>query len=89
MSYIHKSCIERWHDFLHTTVVDITYGKGINPSFFAIDLHKSVVLSKRNSNLLWGNIHNQFAFHMSIKFSRDSLAPLLKKMLRGNLFAPK
>ena len=66
MSYVHEGCIERWHQFFDTTVVDISHCEGVHTAFFAIDLHESVVFGQRNSNLLWRNIHNQFAFHMSM-----------------------
>ena len=63
MTYIHKYRIQRRHDLLHTTVVDIAYGKIILIPLLASHFLQSVILCQRYRDFCRLYVNNQFAFH--------------------------
>ena len=64
VTYIHEYCIQRGHNFLHATVIDISHCKRINITFLAADFLQTVVFSQRDGDFIGMYINNQFAFHV-------------------------
>ena len=58
MTYIHKHRIERRHDLLDASVVDISYGEIVLVAFLTRHLLQSVILCQRNRDLLRLYVHN-------------------------------
>ncbi len=74
VTYIHKDRIQRRHYLFNTPVVDITDRIVVGISAFTTNLLETVVFGKRDSNLLWLYIHNQFAFHNLTSINKKCFA---------------
>ena len=59
-AYVNEAGIESGHEFAHTAQVDVTNGVAGLLAFLVLVFYQILVFEKRNRNLLWLNINDEF-----------------------------